>query len=467
MQAARAFNTSFFSSDEANAAVFESLNARMLRYEFGWAFYEGKQYDSSFSQGFKVQEALYKYIANIYNPTARIGDFYKGTIWRGSLDPEAGETGAIPIRVGKDTPEEKLRAAIANAWMVSSWDTNKTAHVLHGTILGDAAVYIRDDVEHEQARMEILHPSVIKFAEVDGRGFVKRYAIEEQRRDESNRVSTYRETCEHGEGEEIIFKTFRNGRPWAWEGNVNKAGEPVSEWVEMYGFIPLVLTQHINEARAWGRAEIHPFIKKIANIDDQASILNDRIRVVIDPPLEANFRKGDSEITFSTGAPTTDRPKPGREQQKIIYTGAKDNHISPIVVPLDIANVSANIRQMLDALENDLPELRDDITGNVATDTLIAARSRVESKVIERRTNYDRGIVRATQMQIAIGGFRGYDGYDGFDLDSFEAGDLNFSVAERSVFPETTTQKKEKIELRMLELELEQLEAGRNNREGV
>lgn len=446
IMAARAFNQTFFSSDEANVAVFESLAARQLRYEVGWAFYEGKQYKSTFSQGFMVDEALYKYIADIYNPTARIGDFYKGVIWRGALDPEAGEIGAIPIRVGRGTDDEnKLRSGIARVWLASSWDTNKSAHVLHGTVMGDAALYIRDDLEHAEARIEILHPSVLKFVEVDTRGFVKRYVIEEQRQDERDRAVTYRETCEHGEGEEIIFRTYMNNREFAWPGNVDQDGNPVSQWSEPYGFIPLVLTQHINEARSWGRAEIHPFMKKIATIDDQASILNDRIRIAVDPPLLANFKKGDTEITFSTGTATTDRPKPGREQQKIIYVNKDNAAITPIVVPLDIAGVAGNIRQMLDALENDLPELRDDIMSNVAEETLIAARSRVESKVIERRTNYDRGIVRASQMALAIGGWRGYEGYDGFDLDSFDAGKLNFSVADRPVFPESMTQRTEKF----------------------
>lgn len=465
MVAARAFNQTFFSSEESNVVVFESLPARLLRYEVGWAFYEGKQYKSAFSQGMMVDEALYKYISDIYNPTARIGDFYKGVIWRGALDAEAGEIGAIPIRVGKGTEESKLRAAIAHAWLVSSWDTNKSAHVLHGTVMGDAALYIRDDLEHGEARIEILHPSLLKFVEADTRGFVKRYVIEEQRHDENGRATTYKETCEHGEGEEIIFRTYKNNREFAWEGNNDKNGNPVSAWSEPYGFIPLVLTQHINEARAFGRAEIHPFIKKIAVLDDQASILNDRIRIAVDPPLLANFKKGESEITFSTGTATTDRPKPGREQQKIIYVNKDNASITPIVVQLDIAGVSANIRQMLDVLEGDLPELRDDIMSNVAEETLIAARSRVESKVIERRTNYDRGIVRASQMALAIGGWRDYEGYDGFDLDSFDAGRLNFSVADRPVFPESVAQRKEKIELRLLELELEQMEA--NNKEGI
>jgi hypothetical protein len=442
MAGAQAFNQRFFSSDEKNAAVFESLNARMLRYEMGWAFYEGLQYNSisSFAQGFKVQQGLYKYIANLYNPTARIGDFYKGVIWGGNLDPNADDKGAIPITIGDSADEEKLRAAIAKGWLNSSWDTNKSAHILHGTILGDAAIYVRDDMTHDQIRIELLHPSLLKYVSMDARGFVKGYVIEEQRKDENGRLALYRETCEHGEGEEIIFKTYRNNSPYAWEGNVDSAGNPRYEWVELYGFVPLVLTQHINEARAWGRAEVHPYIGKIASIDDQASILNDSIRRVIDPDYQVNIKKSDTEISFTSGTPTTNNPMPGREQRKIFYLNKDTALIQPILVPIQIAEASANILQMLTGLESDLPELRDDISSNVAEGTLIAARSRVESKVIERRANYNRGIVRANQMLIAISGYRGYDGFDGFNLDSFSAGKLDHSVSPRPVFPETEAQ---------------------------
>jgi hypothetical protein len=37
-------------------------------------------------------------------------------------------------------------------------------------------------------------------------------------------------------------------------------------------------------------------------------------------------------------------------------------------------------------------------------------------------------------MSLAIGGFRGYDGFQGLGLDSYEAGDLEMSIADRDVF---------------------------------
>jgi len=443
MAGINAFRAEFFSSDEANAATFESLPARLLRYDVGWAFYEGREWHSSFSQSLKVDEGLYKYITTLYNPTARVGDFYKGTIWRGGLDPEAGEKGAIPIKVGNKTDEVKLRAAIAHGWLVSAWDTNKSAHVLHGTTLGDAALYIRDDIGHGEARIEVLHPSLLKHVSFDNRGYVKAYVIEERRLDENKRVATYRETCEHGEGEDIVFRTYRDNSPFAWEGNVNKSGERVAQWTEKYGFVPLVLTQHINDGRTWGSSEIMKFYRKISAIDDQASILNDSIRRVIDPDYQANIKKGDSEITFTSGVATTDKPKPGREQRKIFWINNLQGRIEPIIVQINIADTSANIKQMLDSLEKDLPELRwyaispaeqSNMSGKALRTLLGAAVDRAT----EARNNFLSSLSRAFEMALTIGI---YNGVFPASLGTFDSGDFTHELHVDSAWGESVDEK--------------------------
>jgi hypothetical protein len=446
MAGATAFNQTFTFSGEQNAATFESLSARNMRYQMGWAWYEGTIYNNiqAFAQGYKNQKGLYRYVQSIYNPTSRIGNFYKGVVWRGSLDAAAGDSGAIPITVGELANDEQLRAAIAHVWKISNWNINKNVHVLNGTILGDCALYIRDDIERKQSRIEILHPSTLSKVEVDTRGFVKAYIIEESRVDERGMKSTYKETAEHGTGDEIIFRTYKNNVPYAWDGNNDAAGNPRAEWTEPYGFIPLVLTQHITEGRDWGKSEVFNYWDKFAVIDDEATLLHDQIRKTVNPFKLANFKRG-NDLAATTPTATADKSQPGKEKDDIIYVDMENARITPIVTALDIVGVSANIKQMLDSLENDLPELSNDIaTSNIATDTLLAKRARVESKVIERRINYDTGMIAADQMAIAIGGFRGYEGYRGFDLDSYGSGKLDHSISDRPVFPESENEKMEK-----------------------
>ena len=431
------------SNDLTGAAAFNSYTERISRYNLGWAYYEGKQYIrlNEMINRRMVDRALYKYIQDIYNPTARLANFYKGVIWRGSVDTEAGEEGAIPIEVGYDTDDEATRNAIAHIFKISNMNKIKNIHVLHGTTMGDAVFYIRDDPEHEQARIEIIHPSSVEKIGTDSRGFIKSYVIREARLDNDGRPAIYREVCEHGEKDnEIVFSTYRDTTPYAWIGNEDETGALRYSWSVQYGFIPLVLTQHITEGNAWGKSAAWNSLGKIDAIEDEASMLHDQIRKTIDPVLLANFKKGSSDTVFGEPTATSDKPKPGRETAKVIYVDMENPKMEPVVTDLRIADISANIKQMLDNLENELPELRRDIYSNVATDTVKAARASVESKVIEARINYDASMVSALQMCMSIGGMNKYPGYDGFNENSYEAGEMDFTIADRDVFPQSETE---------------------------
>jgi hypothetical protein len=105
---------------------------------------------------------------------------------------------------------------------------------------------------------------------------------------------------------------------------------------------------------------------------------------------------------------------------------------------LDVQKTSEEIGHLLKETERDYPELQMDIW-TAGEDTsgraLRQARQRVEKKVVQRRATYDGALVRAHQMAIAIGGFRGYVGYQGFDLKSYEKGDLDHTITpSRPIF---------------------------------
>jgi hypothetical protein len=92
---------------------------------------------------------------------------------------------------------------------------------------------------------------------------------------------------------------------------------------------------------------------------------------------------------------------------------------------------------LLDWLKEDFPEIRRDnewAYGDASGKSLRVARQRVESKAIERRSSYDAALVQSMQQAVAIGGARGYVGYEGFDFGSYDAGALEFTIGERSVF---------------------------------
>jgi len=242
----------------------------------------------------------------------------------------------------------------------------------------------------------------------------------------------------------VVYETFLNGKPYAWPENIDRTGTPQAVWSEPYGFIPLVVIQHNDVGLDWGWSELHPIRAKTQEVDDLASMLSDQVRKSVNPLW---LMKGMRETTLDlVGADaSTDRPAPGREETKAIWIpnpGNKDVDAKALVADLDLESVLQHIDTILKEIERDVLELSQDIhtaSGDASGRALRVARQPVVAKVIQRRANYDAAMVAAQQMAIAIGGWRGH--YAGFGLDSYARGDLEHSIADRSVFEEDALDK--------------------------
>jgi len=168
-------------SDPLDDRDFGSWESRQARYALHWAFYEGNAYRGihSWATSYKAQHGLYKYIRNIFNPSYRLGEFWKAHLMGGQLDPDAMEAGALPIK----TEMEALRPHIAQLWKWSNWQIGKDIFTLHGALFGDIALQVVDDVEKNKVYLQVVHPGTIKEIEKDEYGNVKSYIIEEMRDD--------------------------------------------------------------------------------------------------------------------------------------------------------------------------------------------------------------------------------------------------------------------------------------------
>ncbi len=434
-----------FREDSVTASLsgsdeFNEFHSRRLRYEMYAANYENTSYRNihSWAQGKRVRYGLGKYIRDIYNPTAQLVDFHVSSIWRGNLAPLL-VGGAIPLVVGGGN-EQAVRVAAYNLLRVSNFEVGKNITVMKGCNLGDVGLRVVDNPMRGEARIEVIDPSEIEDVVLEN-GIVKAYRLTRWLYSDSGITAKYTETCERGDGEDVVFRTYVNDKQEVWPGMDE------SEWVEAYGFIPFVTIQHRNTGGLWGWAEAHPVQGKIMELDDQASMLSDYIRKSVNAPaLLSGMAKPGNKITTTTSDATADNPQPGREENKILWAGdGIQASYTPMIAGLDIAGVLSNIQSIMGSLESDMPELRKsiwDISGDPSGVALSTAREPTEAKIIGRRTNYDAGIVRAIQMGLAIGGMRGYTGFEGFDLQSYKRGLLDISIAPRPVFPE---QKGEKI----------------------
>jgi len=442
----REFNVAT-SATEQDLAVFNSWDARRMRYAMFWSMFENTSYDrvNSWSQSMREAYALYKFTRNIYNPAHRLGDFGRTHILGGPLDPAAGDGSKEPTALPIITDNPALRESIAKLWRDSMWNVHKGTMGLWGTILGDVGVRIVDNPNHGRVQLQLVHPTMIKDVEFDEVGNVRGYEFEEERSDplsrDKTRMAVYNETATR-DGDLVVYRTTRNGQPFAWNGMAET-------WAEPYGFIPFVMVQHNNVGGKWGWSELHAGQSKIREIDDVASKINDFIRKSVDAPMLIAGAMAPKRNAIKMTATETETesysslqvtyPEAGRQDVPTLYAKDPQTKAQPLLAELDIAHSFGSVDRILKELEREFPELETDIWG-VGTDTsgraLRVARERVVTKVYERRANYDNALVRAHQMALSIGGMRRYKGYESFNLDSYKAGDLDFHIGMRPVFAE-------------------------------
>ncbi len=416
-------------------ADFNDWDSRRLRYDIDWGFYENTVYIEArfrnWVKSYKTKNGLYKYIRNIYNPSYRLGEFWKAHLWAGALAD-------IPLVFPESVNDEALTEAIMKIWLWSNWEIKKDIVSLYGSIMGDVGILIVDDMARKKVFFDVIHPGNIVKVEKDAMGNIRGYEIQEERQDPRTAREasvTYTEIAIR-DGVDVVYTTLLDGKPWPW----NDIGPT---WSRPYGFVPMVLIQHNDVGLEWGWSEIHPGQSKFREVDDLGSKLDDQIRKITDP-IWAFFgvNKPETSPTVSeanlTGTAALNRPQPGREETSAIY-GPEGGSAVPLVAPLEIEEASNQIMTIVKEIERDYPELRlmaldAEEGGNISGRALRLARQPAETKVNQRRPGYCNALVRANQMAIAIAGFNGYEDFGNFDLGSFDRGLLDHSIGKMPIF---------------------------------
>lgn len=448
----KAFREAFLASDEIHAADFEEFEGRRLRYALLWSYYESTTYRvflNAWATKYIKDFGLYKYARNIFNPSYRLAEFWVAALVGGVLDLAASDTGALPIQVSETASEsdaQNLRAVIAQIWRDSNWQVNKSIWARNGVVKGDTVLRVVDDPARAKAYLEVVRPDILKAVTRDPSGNVKAYEIEEVRPNplDANKPDvTYTEIAERltspaaVEGESsggtgaVRYQTLLNGKPYAWNGIA-------AEWTENYGFVPVVVIKHIDVGLEWGWAEMYAGLSKLREADDQWSVIDDHIRVKHKAPWLFNFSKPTLTPTATTAQPTDETPQPGREDLNALYIKDKDAKGQPLVADLQIDHALQNLDKIIDQLERDYPEIRDEFSrmrGNdVSGEALRIMREPVEVRAAERRAVYESALVRAHNMAISIGAQKGYAGFEAFSETSFVEGKLEHSIAARPVY---------------------------------
>lgn len=424
---------------------------RIWRYSHYESYYLNTVYSSllTYAGVHKETEGLYHSIRGIYNPVSRQNDLLSSYVYGGGIDMERLQTGAIPIV----TDNEALRDAIRQLFIWSRWGENKTLFVRWGARLGDVAIKLVDDRERRRVRMEVLHPGKIREAQFDEVGNVKSVIIEYERtedpdvsamqagkfgvKEQGRKSYVYTEKIDREK-----FQTFKNGEPFPYFNDAN--GNPVAEWDNEYGFVPLVIASHKQTGLQWGANAFHNALRKIDEINDAASLINDQVRKSVNLIWYFAGVRQTSEITTNT---VDAEGRPRKDVVPALY-GPADSQPFPMVGNLPIDQALNNMREMLLELERDMPELslqriREGGSGMTAPGVR-SGYSDAIGRIEEAQGNYDHALIRASQMGVSMGGYNGYDGFQGFTLDSYDRGDLDFWVKPRPVIADELT-KQERV----------------------
>lgn len=423
-----------FWNPPAGGTGFESN--RTGRYDWFWALYWNTAYDnlSSYFANYPVGSKLYRYTRGLRNPVGRYVDFYVANVWGGLLDGQAGNGTETPSALPIDTEDDRLRAAISKVWQWSNWNSKRNLATMYSTTLGDAFLKVVDRPAKSRCYLQVRWPGEVTDVAWDDFGHVKSVTFEYRVEEEGG--YDYKEVIEHPAvwgGETTRFRTFKNGRVWAYPENTDGAGTPLAEWTAPYDFVPVVHVPWMDVGQGWGAVGFVKTLRKIDAANALASQLADQVAKLVNTPLVAYGIQASTDVTIAQ----SDDGVP------IMYVNRspQEADVKPLIGDLNIQHGLETLNAQLDEIKQDLPELRlsEALRSGMSGEALGRAFSDVLAQIQAVRANHDSGLVRAQQMAVAIAGESGYAReFQGFNLTSFAQGQLDHSIGSRPVLPRST-----------------------------
>lgn len=424
-------------------ADWESYDHRLFRYFHQDLYYFNTVFSEleSYATQHLRTDGLYKYTRGIFNPVFRLVNITAAKCYGGPLDLENMDSGAVPVE-GLDARTE---AALRQLWIWSNFGAMKMRYARATARHGDGVIKIVDDPMSGRVRLEVLHPGIIREAEIDAIGHVKAVVIEYEREDPlaPTETCTYRETID-----QETFATYRvkhgEAALYAWAEGPNGDGQ--AEWANEYGFVPLVLAQAADIGRQWGAVTWHGgTIHKIDQVNDVAALVNDHLRQAVDAMyyIAGASGMGDVESDTSASDDAEEENDLQRSQIKVLF-GPEGSQPHALVANVDFTGALQSIQNMLTEIEQDCPELAFARLREYQQHSAPAVRATLGDAVdrlTEFNTNLDTPLLRAFQMAMTIGGVRGYTHFEPFGLDDYARGNMEFRVLSRPIIEDTLTKR--------------------------
>jgi len=425
----------------------ESYEARLFRYVLYDLYYYNKVFTvlEYFRKQHVHERGLYKYTRGLYNPVFRYCKLVASKCYGGALDWENMQGGAVPF----DGLPAGAEDAIRNLWKWSNFGQAKTVYANQAVRFGDGAIKVVDDPQRGKVWLEMMHPGLIREAEIDAVGHVKAVTIEYERIDpETGEPYTYREVITQDS-----FATYRvgaGGRAELWAFREDENGRPVAEWANVYGFVPLVLSQAEPTGLDWGQCPYHVVIDKVDQVNDLASLLADQIRKSVNPMWYFAGVQNIKQVQEQNVAVADDEFAQAEAERSTVkaLVGPAGSQPHPMITNLDITAGMAKVDALMDEIEKDLPELalhRMREFAQHSAPAVMLVFDDVVDRLEDLRGNLDAPLLRAHQMALTMGGVNKYEGFERFGIDDYARGNLDFQIADRPIFRDTLS-KKERLD---------------------
>lgn len=396
-------------------------------------------------------------IRPIHNPVARVVDWYAGRVAPGSMSNDGLPVNGQPNRITYDdqTPEQvRLAVQQAFAWGSAGFDIG--LYVRTGAMLGDVFAEVVSDPDRQKVYPKLVHPRYVTDIEWNDTGDVTAYTIEIPQTDNAGRGYKWGK---------IVTKesitTLKDGKPFAYDGEA-------AVMPNVWGFVPAVWVQHRNIGGQHGAPCFASVIVKIDELNGLVSEIDDYILRFTKQSIilgTADVRGFNDALSRSNGrrrmtirdAVTADDVTERRDNVNVM-AAAPPLSVVRMMENMGLSDAVPHRDRLNDEIEKDLPEITladklldmTQVTGPGALPLVQDVKHRLD----EAAANYDAGLIKLGQMCISIAAQALRDGvwdrrtltaqqqkFAGFDVAAYDRGDLSFSIAARTLIPDTMDMK--------------------------
>ena len=384
---------------------------------------------NQFLEGAKVND-----FTPLYNPIPEVVGIYQH-VFGGSFGND--------IRI--ETQNEALREAIEQIWVWSNINVQKQNLCRLAALYGNVGIRIvvenNPDLTKRKVWLSFEPPAHIADVDLDPQGNVQEVILE------------YDHTVGVGDDAECIrireyqdremFATYqmKSGIETPYDMVNETPGGAQSSYPNLLGFPSFVLLHHTPTTGKWGAT---PFTHTLFAIDRINALL-----CHIDTQIHRHVRA--TWLIAASGKAPVEIDLSG---QKVAYVDTSLSAgtmpvMQPMIAPLNIADARAFAEQLINWVENQLPELRA-VQGKYLSgqsgDTIAQLRKPAEERIALARTNYEDALKRALQIALSWGiTLELWDIGSGVGIDAatkaYKEGLEEFSFNTRELLPLTSQER--------------------------